>query len=367
MNKPQLGFGLMRLPESNNRIDIDQVSSMVDKFLESGFTYFDTAWGYHNGMSEDTLRQTVVERHPRENFTVATKFPIWAATEQADVQKIFDTQLKRTGAGYFDYYLIHSINSGNIDKINNFGVWDFIMAQKASGLCKSIGFSFHDKADMLDQLLTAHPEVDFVQLQINYADWDSKKVQSRLCYEVCVKHKKPVIVMEPVKGGSLSAMPDNARLQFLSAKPDDSLASWAMRFCGSLSNVSVILSGMSNLSQMNDNIKTLKHFAPMTQADYSVIEQVMAILNTMPSIPCTACNYCTEQCPQKINIPGIFGNYNEAIVFMNISGMRRSYNLFNAAKIKASDCLECGLCESRCPQNIHIIEELKKCAKLFEE
>lgn len=363
---PPLGFGFMRLPELDGHIDIEQLKQMVDRFMAAGFTYFDTAWGYMNGKSEEAVRETVVERYPRDAFTVATKFPVWAVKEQADVRRIFDTQLQRTGAGYFDYYMLHAIGADRMPTLDKFGLWDFLKAQKQNGLAKHIGFSFHDKADALDMILQAHPEVDFVQLQLNYADWEDGDVQSRLCYEACLRHGKAVVVMEPVKGGSLAAMSPEVRQVFEAARPNRSVASWAMRYAGSLDGIITVLSGMSDVAQVEDNIKTMQDFEPLTDEDRAVIAQALAILAKTPTIPCTACRYCVEDCPQKINIPGIFENYNDLLVYKNLIGTKRSYTLFTANPVKASDCIACGACEARCPQHIPIIEKLKDCVQVFE-
>lgn len=364
--RAELGFGFMRLPEVDDKIDHATVDKMVDAFMDAGFAYFDTAYGYHNGLSEDALRVSVVERYPREKFTVATKLPIWAAKTPEDLQTIFDTQLRRTGAGYFDYYMIHAIGSESIAKIDEFGTWEFIRAQKANGLARHIGFSYHDKADLLDKLLTDHPEVEFVQLQLNYADWEDPDVQSRLCYETVIRHGRKVIVMEPVKGGSLALMTDAAKNLLKAARPDASVASWAVRFCGSLPGVIAVLSGMSNMEQAQDNVKTCADFEPLTDADRKTIDAVMDVLNAQPTVPCTGCRYCTEDCPQNINIPGILENYNDVIKYDNLAGARRGYAMFTAPKIKASDCVACGACETRCPQKIGIIDALAKCAELLE-
>ncbi len=364
--KPTLGFGLMRMPEADGQIDLEQVKAMVDAYLQAGFNYFDTAWGYHGGLSEGTLKAAVVDRYPREAFRVATKFPIWAVNEQADVQKTFDTQMERTGAGYFDYYMIHAIGAGNIEKIDQYDIWSFLRQQKQKGLAKHIGFSFHDSAAMLEGLLDKHPEVEFVQLQINYADWDDEKVQSRLCYEACMKRGVAVIIMEPVKGGSLASIVGEAEQLLLAARPNDSVASWAMRYCGTIPGAIVVLSGMSDMEQMRDNIKTMRDFVPLTEAERATVAQVLAVLKRKPTIPCTNCRYCVEQCPQEINIPGILDNYNNVIKYNNVVGMKRAYKLFSTPKAKASDCVQCGVCESRCPQKIEIVEALRKCAQLFE-
>ncbi len=361
-----LGFGLMRLPMDGDKVDLARVCAMVDDFMTAGFSYFDTAWGYHDGKSEETLRKTVVERYPREQFTVATKFPIWAANEAADVPKIFATQLERTGAGYFDYYLIHAIDAAKLDKLADFGVWEFIAQKKAEGLIRHIGFSFHDTAEVLERVLSAHPETELVQLQLNYADWDDDKVQAGACYDVCMKHGVPVVLMEPVKGGSLAFLPPDVQQVFRAVRPDASMASWAMRFCGSLDGIICVLSGMSTEEQMQDNIETMKDFEALTEADRTAIKAVLAQLAAVPTVPCTACKYCIEDCPQQIKIPEILRDYNQLLTYGDEKGMRRHYANFTGNPVKASACIECGVCEGRCPQHIEIIQALKDCVAALE-
>ena len=361
----KLGFGMMRMPMKDGQIDLEQVCKMVDAYLAAGFFHFDTAWGYHNGKSEETLRKAVIERHPREKVVVATKMPIWAVEKQEDVQWIFDTQLERTGAGYFDYYLIHAIDKGKVEKLTQYGVWDFVAEQKRKGLVKHMGFSFHDKAALLDEILAAHPEVEFVQLQLNYADWEDDDVQARACYEACMKRGVAVIVMEPVKGGSLAMLPEAARAVFKAARPEASIASWAMRYCGSLEGVISVLSGMSDEAQMVDNIATMKNFEPFADADRDALAKVQQIMAEVPTIPCTGCKYCVEDCPMKINIPQMLNIYNEMLIYNNRDGQRGAYQTW--CNPKASVCIECGACEGRCPQHIEIIARLKDCVAAFED
>ncbi len=362
----KLGFGYMRLPMKDGAIDIDQTCRMADEFIGAGFTYFDTAWGYLDGKSEEALRKSVVERYARDRFTVATKFPIWAVERQEDVARIFATQLERTGAGYFDFYLIHAVNSEKMEKLDKYGVWDFIREKKAEGLVRHMGFSFHDTPECLDALLCAHPETEFVQLQINYADWESESVQARRCYEVCVKHDKPVVIMEPVKGGSLATLGEDVRENFRACVPEASTASWAMRFCGSLENLVTVLSGMSNLEQMRDNIATMRDFKPLTADERAAIERAVRLINAVPTIPCTKCKYCVEQCPKAINIPGIFSAMNLYLRYNNLPGAKGGYAEAVGKGAGAADCLKCGTCTSRCPQHIQVMDELARCAQLFE-
>lgn len=366
-NIPKLGFGLMRLPMLGKEVDIEQLKVMVDKFMAAGFTYFDTAYGYTGGKSEEAIKIALVDRYPRESFQLATKLPAWAGAKNAEEAKaMLDTSLKRTGAGYFDFYLLHNCGDNRTEAFDKFGIWDYVQQKKAEGVLKHVGFSMHDTADKLDALLAKHPEMEFVQLQINYADWDSDTVQAGKCFEVCKKHNKPVIVMEPVKGGSLANLPESVASVFKAAAPDKSLSSWAIRYAASLDNLVTVLSGMSNIAQMDDNLATMKDFAPLTEAEYAVIAKAKAALNAMPSIPCTGCAYCVKGCPQEINIPGVFNAMNTYLIYENIGAARGNYGWATNRGGKASACVECGQCEAVCPQHIAIIEELKKCATTLE-
>ncbi len=348
----KLGFGLMRLPRNGVSIDIKTTSEMVDIFLESGFTYFDTAFIYPG--SETATRKALVERHPRESFTLATKLMATGVTTAALARKEFDTSLSKTGAGYFDYYLLHSLMKQNYKTYERYKLWDFVREKKEEGLIKHYGFSFHAGPELLDQLLTEHPDVDFVQLQINYADWEDPKVCSRANYEVAAKHGKPVVVMEPVKGGKLADPLPEVKKIFDEVNPDASYASWAIRFVASLENVKVVLSGMSTIDQMKDNTSFMKNMKPFTDKERSAIARAQAYYQNRADIPCTACHYCTEGCPMNIPIPEIFS-------LVNSADMTR-YGEITNGRGSASDCIKCGQCENVCPQQIKITEELNKCA-----
>ncbi len=352
----KLGFGLMRLPKVGPIINVEKTKEMVDLFMEAGFTYFDTAFVYPG--SETAIRKALVERYPRESYTLATKLNTLVAPTEKLAKKEFETSLERTGAGYFDYYLLHALSKKNADKYENFNLWDFVNEKKEQGLIKHVGFSFHDTPDLLEELLTAHPEVDFVQLQINYADWENPKVCSRANYEVARKHNVPIVVMEPVKGGTLANPPKKVKELFDEANPGASYASWAIRYVASLDGILSVLSGMSTVEQMKDNLSFMKDFKPLTEDEQRIIKVARQIIENDDAIPCTACCYCVEGCPQQINIPEIFAamNANDA----------EAYKKATAEGGKASDCIGCGQCENACPQQLPIIENLKKAAAKFE-
>ncbi|MDR3209690.1 MAG: aldo/keto reductase [Oscillospiraceae bacterium] len=368
---PKLGFGLMRLPTlEGGAIDLEQTKQMTDLFLERGFRYFDTAYGYSNGESEKAIKKALVERYPRESFYLATKLPAWAGANNAEEAKqMFYTSLERTGAGYFDFYLLHNIGASRTAKFEEYGIWDYVKDLKAKGLVKHWGFSFHDSAELLDEVLTQHPDAEFVQLQINYADWESGGVQSRACHEVAWgKHRKPVVIMEPIKGGMLANPAPPVKKVFDAADTGASAASWAIRFAASLPGIITVLSGMSNLEQMRDNTGYMQHFKPLDDAERAVISDVQAALAALPSVPCTACKYCVPECPRGIGIPGIFDAMNRELVYGDAAAAKFGYNLettvFGGAK--ASECVACASCESVCPQKINIIERLKEAAAKYE-
>ncbi|MCI8600917.1 MAG: 4Fe-4S dicluster domain-containing protein [Oscillospiraceae bacterium] len=364
----KLGFGLMRLPMIGDEVDLPQTKEMVDLFLKSGFTYFDTAYGYLNGKSEAAVKEALVDRYPRESFQLATKLPAWAGAANAEeARQMFFTSLERTGAGYFDFYLLHNLGDNRTEAFDRFDIWNFAREQKEKGLIKHLGFSFHDKADVLDAVLTAHPEMEFVQLQINYADWDSPSIQSRACLEVAQKHGKPVIIMEPVKGGALANLPVPAAEILKAANPNASLPSWAIRYAASLPGVITVLSGMSTIGQMEDNLATMADFAPLSDKERETVAKVQQVLKDLPQVPCTDCRYCVKGCPQQINIPGIFKAMNTLLVYNNPGQAQGDYNWGTREGGKASACIGCGQCEAACPQHIQIIGELKRAAETFEK
>ena len=374
--KPEkkLGFGMMRLPVLDGKsksadIDIEQVKQMVDYFLESGFTYFDTAWMYMGFQSENAAKEALVDRHPRESFTLATKLHTEYFDTLEGMDEVFNKQLEKTGAGYFDYYLLHAIDEEKIGKYEKFKCFEWMQEKKAAGLIRHAGFSYHDKPELLDRVLTDHPEIEFVQLQLNYLDWESAWIQSRGCYEVCVKHGKPVIVMEPVKGGSLAKIPEDGRRIFEALDPSMSVPSWAVRFAASLDGVMMVLSGMSSIEQMKDNVSYMKDFKPLSESEREACFKVADIINSQTAVPCTGCAYCVEGCPQQIPIPKYFSLYNEDMrEDLKEKGWTVNYTNYeltakNAGK--ASDCVECGQCEGVCPQHLPIIKYLKDVAKHY--
>ena len=364
---PKLGFGMMRLPRFEDKtFDVEQVKTMVDRFLAAGLKYFDTAFVYQG--SEEVVRQALVERYPRDSYFLTTKLNAgtWAAANEEEAKKQLETSLKRTGAGYFDFYLLHALSKENIGNYDKYGIWDFVKEAKEKGLIKHYGFSFHDSPEVLDQLLNDHPDVELVQLQINYADWNDLDVQSRGCYEVCVKHNKPVVVMEPVKGGTLAVPPQQVQDLFKSENPDASFASWAIRFAASLDQVMVVLSGMSAIGQMEDNISYMSDFRPLDEKEQAVIAKAQDILASIPQIKCTACHYCTNGCPMSIDIPSIFKAMNRNLIFGQLDDAKRRYANATKEGGKASDCIHCLQCEDACPQHIEITSWLERAAAELE-
>ncbi len=370
----KLGFGLMRLPtvdpSNAGDIDIEQVKKMVDLFLEKGFTYFDTAWMYCGFKSENAAKEALVDRHPRDSFTLASKLHAGFFNSLEDRDKIFNEQRKKTGVEYFDYYLLHGIEAGMLPKYEEFDCFNWLLEKKRQGLVKHPGFSFHDKAELLDEILTKHPEMEFVQLQINYLDWESQWIESRKCYEVAAKHKVPVIVMEPVKGGTLAKVPEDVEKLFHDYDPSLSVPSWAIRFAASLPNVMMVLSGMSSLQQMEDNLSYMEDFKPLTEEETALCFKAADIINSQIAIPCTACHYCTEGCPKKIAIPEYFSLYNEDMrEHLEEKGWTvnfTNYELLTKKFGKASDCIACGQCEGVCPQHLPIIEHLQAVSKHYD-
>ena len=368
----RLGFGAMRLPltdaEDPKSIDLIQFQQMVDRFMERGFRYFDTAYPYHDGCSEEAIRQCVVERYPRESFLLADKMPILQVKASEDYDRFFAEQLRRCGVGYFDVYLLHNLGRDRYPNTERFGGFAFLRHLKERNLARNIGFSFHDDAETLDHILTEHPEVDVVQLQINYLDWDGVVAQSGRCYDVAARHGKEVIVMEPVKGGQLAKLPNAAMRLFTDFYEDTpqtpSPASLAIRYAASLEQVKVVLSGMSTMWQVSDNTAYMRDFTPLSDGEHELAVQIAQELKRSIRVPCTNCRYCMEVCPQNIAIPDYFGLLNLHAVTGKKTNMY--YERYSMNHGKASECLRCGLCEGNCPQHIRIREMLEEFAALYD-
>jgi predicted aldo/keto reductase-like oxidoreductase len=365
---PKLGFGLMRLPEKDGVIDHEQLCHMVDKYLESGMNYFDTAYVYHGGKSEVAAREALVKRHPRDSFTLADKLPAWEIKKPEDVDRIFNEQLERTGLEFFDFYLLHSIEDGNnYDTYVKYNCFEWGIQKKKEGKIKHFGFSFHGSPELLEEIVDKHPEVEFVQIQFNYLDRTNPVVRSQALYEILHKRNIPIIVMEPVRGGMLASMTPENEAKFKAKQPDKSVASWALRFVGSQPGIMTILSGMSTEEQMEDNIKTFKNFEPLSEEEFAIVNEVTQDILGMPQIGCTACKYCCDGCPMHISIPDVFRTINTLRRYPDDWRSKNFYSGLITRSGKASDCIACGQCEGVCPQHLPIIELMKEAAEILDK
>jgi predicted aldo/keto reductase-like oxidoreductase len=365
----KLGFGTMRLPVIDGdtaKIDLEKFSQMVDLFLERGFTYFDTSYVYHGGMSESALKTALVDRYPRDRFTITTKLPVFLLQSDSDTRKYFTEQLGRLGTGYVDYYWLHALNAATYAQAEKFHAFEEMQKLKDEGKIRHLGFSFHDSAQVLDRILTAHPEMEYVQLQLNYFDWDSNSVQAKACYETVVRHGKQVVVMEPVKGGSLVQVPAEVEQMFRQKQPDLSNASWAIRFAASLDHVLVVLSGMSNLEQVEDNTSYMENFVPLDQEEQEIVQKAAAVIRSQREVDCISCGKCTEVCPKNIPMADYFDMYNEFCQMHHYTNGMVYYGAFPAGTGKASACIGCGKCEDVCPKKLPIQDLLKKVSAAFE-
>ena len=368
----KLGFGLMRLPltdvNDGKSIDIERVKVMADRYMEEGFTYFDTAAPYHGQQSEVAFREAVAKRYPRESYTVTDKFSMWMINEEMDMETFFNGQLERLGVDYVDIYLLHAMNRNRFEDAKKLGVFDFVNQKKAEGKIKHLGFSFHDTADALETILNEWPEAEYVQLQMNYLDWEDEKVQSRKCYELALAHDKQILVMEPVKGGALATVSPAVESLFKDYNPKASVASWAVRFVASLKNVVMVLSGMSDEAQMEDNLSYMKEFEPLNDEEPAIVTKAAEMIRADIAIPCTACRYCVDDCPMQISIPEYFRIYNrlKQLQSTQLNDRRHEYARYAEGHGKASECIECGMCEGHCPQNIEIRKMLKDVASCLE-
>lgn len=366
--KKNFGFGCMRLPMIGDEVDIPQTKEMVDYFIENGFNYFDTAHGYIDGKSETALRECLTSRYPRDSYILTNKLSSFFFNSQEEILPYFETQLEACGVDYFDFYLMHAQDAALYEKYKKCQAYETALKLKEEGKIRHFGLSFHDKADVLDRILTEYPQVEVVQIQFNYVDYDDASVEGRKVYEVCEKHGKPVIVMEPVKGGSLVNLPDDAKKIFDDLDSGMSYASYAIRYAAGFPKMFMVLSGMSDMAQMKDNVSYMKDFKPLSEKELEAVEKVCEAFRMMNMIKCTGCHYCVldNDCPAKIKIPEIFSCYNEKTIFKNWN-QNYYYGILTQDGGKASDCIKCGKCEKICPQHLPIRELLEKAVKEFEK
>ena len=366
-NVGKLGFGMMRLPRKGDGIDIEETKKLVDAFMISRFNYFDTAFAYPG--SEEAIKEALVNRYPRKSYYLASKCAIWSGCkEKEDAEKELDISLERTGAGYFDFYLLHALKKDSAKTFEEWGLWEYFLKKKEEGLIRHLGFSFHDSPEVLDDILSKHPEAEFVQLQINWADWEDPKVQSKGSWEVARKHNKDIIVMEPVKGGLLADPHPLVKEVFSSSDPNASPASWAIRFASSLDGVMTVLSGMNTLEMLGDNVKTMWNFKGFDAKQMETIEKAREVFSSLPSIPCTKCDYCAKVCPMDIGISGTFAAMNTLLLYGNETIAKDRYKalVINKGRKNPEKCIKCGKCEEACPQHIEIRSNLEKAKEHFQ-
>ena len=364
--KKNFGFGCMRLPMNGEDVDIEQTKQMIDAFLQAGFNYFDTAHGYIQGKSETALRECLTSRYPRDQYILTDKLTNFYFKKQEDIRPFFESQLAACGVDYFDYYLMHAQGAEIFEFFKSCRAYETAFELKAEGKIRHVGISFHDRAEVLEQILTEYPEIEVVQIQFNYVDYEDPAVQSKKCYEVCQKFGKPVIVMEPVKGGNLVNLPENAK-KVLDDLHGGSPASYAIRFAASFSGIKMVLSGMSDMKQMQDNISFMKDFQPLNETELAAVSKVQKIFKDMNLIPCTACRYCVDGCPKHISIPDLFAVMNTKQIYHDWNADYYYDSVHAPAGRRASDCIKCGKCEKACPQHLEIRKLLEDVAKEFEK
>lgn len=365
------GFGAMRLPLRDpadpQSVDEDELESMIDRYMDSGYNFFDTAFPYHEGKSEGMLKKHLVERYPRDSFLLSDKMPSFCLQEREDLEKFFQLQLERCGVDHFDYYMLHNVSTWTLEALRRTGAYEYLLDLRNKGRVKHIGISIHDSAEVLDGILTEMPEVEFVLIQINYLDWENESIQSRECYEIARKHGKDIMIMEPLKGGTLADLPEELEEMLRRENPNLSPAGWALRYCLELDGVITVLSGTSNLRQLEDNLSTMKNPETLTEREREILGDVVQEINKMEAIPCTQCNYCIGECPEGIPIPTFFELYNieKRVPSRGWSPQMGYYRIYALRSAEASDCTACGRCVEMCPQHLDIPQWMDRIVELF--